>query len=172
MKKLFLIFLFFFASSVFLFFSCRNDAGGEGVDFDETLYYTKSEVDSLITSLQVMLPAVTEGAQELQDAKRSFTAAGYGNRVTWVNPNAASVVLFMVYVYATNDNEQVIIDVGVAEGNSYPFYFQTQAGENNYLFYIPLGNTTDDIHAWINSTYPFPTVTTFDIYPIVWFPQS
>jgi hypothetical protein len=182
MKKAIWIFLVLPASFMLFFFGCRQDGGGAGADFDETLYYTKdecderyyakSEVDSLLEGVRMVIPAVTEAGQEFSDTERTLTAGNnsFATGVYWVNPNEARAVLFLVYVTGATTFLPVTIDVGVADDNLYPFYFTPQDGVNHYLAYIPLGNSTDEIRAWVSAN--FPSGATVRMYPVVWFPKS
>src|SRR6056297_2803695 len=110
MKKINLITGFFLAALLFFVVTaCDTGSGGQGADFDETQYYTKTEVNAAIDA------AVTDAVNQAADALNDYTPAitpvtsdgppkevqqsGYANRIgPWTVPDGVNFGIFRITI--------------------------------------------------------------------------
>jgi len=159
--------------------SC-DPGGGQGAEFDATQYYTRTEVDAIVTdAIQQAIDAV----QPLGDASegQALTDVDWTGRTLdgFAVPEGARYVL--VEMTGTNDSGSAQTFYMVVCGNETDgqlvgqFTLPTGGSYNQYLGLAGIPEGTTRIYGWHNASggYEFPATDLTDVEilvrPLLWF---
>jgi|GEM_PF-3178858 len=137
-----------------------DDGGGAGAEFDETLYYTKTEVDAAITAA---IPDTSGG--EPQNIPGGGTGFDYRTD-GWSVPDGASYAIFVVQpagnVLDETGNIAVTIGTGATTSDTISFLDGT-----HYQTGIVSVVGMDTIYAWADTDAGVGNE--IKVYPVIWF---
>ncbi len=154
------------------FIGCSNGGdskpgtGGEGADFDASLYYTKSEIDTKFYSkteadanyyskshIDGSYYAKTEIDNQitLGSTEYAYTQVGWANRATLALTGALATKRgVLVEIHAPAQSADYSVRIGIAESDVTNALFLIKPAQSTLVFYsIPAGATA--IHFWSNS---------------------
>ncbi len=159
--------------------------GGAGADFDESLYYTKTEIDSLFSAYSTAIEVnglVEEVVQNATtEATQSITVVGWAGKTDgWSSPEGATSALFKIVLSGgtVDPNKALYITVSATNTGSpsiiSQFSVEDTGGFTSFFGYatFPAGS---DVYAWHDSdTGHAGAVTNLSgisvtVQPVVWF---
>lgn len=121
-----------------------NNSGGEGADFDASLYYTKTEVDTMIANVSPL-----SGAGDPQWLSNSL---GWSNRTTgWAVPEGANMVLIKVRIMTPLSDG---ITINAEETDTTPDSWSLISGTGNSILMYFNVSGKDNIYAWADVNAP------------------
>ena len=147
---------------IFLMSACSQDSsddGGQGADFDESLYYTKTEIDQTINQL-----VVEHMNSNVQPDIQEMTGSGWDKRtVTGWQPStkAAYVMLRILVSNTTGSTQRLPICFATAEDGMGDYCFDQNVPETvnqyqyvtyQYLMGIPSVTEDQTFYAWYDDS--------------------
>ncbi len=143
-----------------------DDDGGSGADFDASLYYTKTEVDSLITTTDDRIPAVIAAGTSGTTVTGTTYAAG--DEVTVPSDAIAALVEIQV-INNTGGDSYPVVSIGTAADNNaaHTFDLLDASGENVrkklVMCFLP-ADPAETLNAWASSVTNLDISVTPQIY--------
>jgi len=173
-KSLFFCVLFAVVISVALW-GCSSgggggdDGGGAGAEFDETLYYTKTEIDEMFdlvytkTEVNAMIPDTSGG--EPQNIPGGGTGFDYRTD-GWSVPDGASSAIFVVQPAgnALDETGNIAVTIGTGATTSDTISF---LDGTHYQTGIVSVVGMDTIYAWADTDAGVGNE--IKVYPVIWF---
>ena len=179
MKKLFSLCAVIVCVAAFSVMSCDSGSssdGGAGADFDASQYYTKTEVDGLISS-------VIDNSTDVHDSITGNDFAG-GTATGWSSPAGAKGAIMELSVY--NNTASLLIsyiEVSSSDGtNANMGTSITVPNDGSYyskIFYVPVAGDTTIVayhpyssgHSGITDLSALTSGTYYEIQvkPVAWF---
>ena len=162
LRKYFVLVLF----SIVLLFTACNNGGGEGADFDASLYYTKAEIDDNFYDKTATDSAIADVAPLSGPGNPQWLSntTGWANRTTgWAVPEGANSVLVNVRIMAPlSNNITVYFGSAEAASNSWDLI----AGTGNTILMCFNVSAKETVYAWteVNS----PGVDNVELAPVIW----
>lgn len=175
MKKLFSILFVCVVAATFSFISCGGgDEGGAGADFDATQYYTKTEVDGLVTGVVTNSSATADTITGNDFAGRTSTG--------WAAPAGAKAAIMELSITNSDSGSADLttyIEVSVSDETAASMgTSMTVPADGTYyskIFYVPVsgGKTIVAYHPYSSGHFGITDLTTIDnfeisVKPVAW----
>ena len=149
------------ASLLMVFAACDPNNGGEGADFDDTLYYTKTDVDSMISALETEIDqAVSEAVDAVEPVDGTADAIALAG-IDWVGRTPVGfnvpgdgverVIVEITGYNGTGSGEQFYICFGSSETNSETmaqFYLPADGGYHSFLGLVTIPDGATTMYGW------------------------
>jgi hypothetical protein len=156
-RKTFTVFLTA-AALLLVLGSCSSDSssgGGSGAEFDASLYYTKTEIDSKLLDINAVLTndyytktQVNGRVMPVPGTSQNISSTGYANRITismTLDGKVKKGVLLKIYNPKDQPNS---ISIGTSE-TTFDVYQSINAGGNTLAYYF--SNDASEIYVWANA---------------------
>lgn len=154
-----------------------TDNGGSGADFDESLYYSKTEIDSMLTSFYTKTETddlVSSDFETGPTDTQTSTAETWTNKTSgWIVPSDASYMLVRITKNGDGNTSQddisitISTDLTVTTNNTYYCRQDAYQDSETLLMLIPvIGNST--VYGWYNEPSSINRVNDIIFTPLLW----